>query len=104
WPAPEPSLTLRLSDWIAASAYGVVRLDYFDDSTQSFDLRANDALVQRQGTIRGDRGQNQVRSGNSRLGLKIGSASAGRFGWLILAEGVPHPLDFAWSSRFLFAA
>src|SRR5262249_46748648 len=73
WPSPEPSPTLRLRWGLAASVYGVERLDYITDSTQSFGVRASSDVIQRPATIRGSRGQQMLTPNNARFGLKLGN-------------------------------
>ncbi|HVZ75053.1 MAG TPA: hypothetical protein VHJ20_21875 [Polyangia bacterium] len=73
--SPE-GITWHASGW-DVTLYGYAALNVMQDSTQSFGAQTGNTIIQRRGTIRGNRLQAQASSRDSRLGFRLAAPQIG---------------------------
>jgi hypothetical protein len=78
---------LRISSrYGAAALYGSASLNFLNDSTQGYGLRASNFTLARAGTVQGDDGQTALTPCDSRVGARLGTAEGRSVRGVFLAE------------------
>jgi hypothetical protein len=103
--SPE-GVTWKASGW-DVTLYGYAALNVMQDSTQSFGTASGNAVVQRRGTIRGNRLQAQATSRDSRLGLRLAPPKVGSVKSSVNLEtdfNAPPPIEYTEANSVTNAA
>jgi hypothetical protein len=97
--SPE-GVTWKASGW-DVTLYGYAALNVMQDSTQSFGTGSGNTVIQRRGTIRGNRLQAQATSRDSRLGLRLAAPQIGAVRSSVNIEtdfNAPPPIEYTEAS------
>jgi hypothetical protein len=103
--SPE-GVTWKASGW-DVTLYGYAALNVMQDSTQSFGTGSGNTVIQRRGTIRGNRLQAQATSRDSRLGLRLSPPKLGSIKSSVNLEtdfNAPPPIEYTEANSVTNAA